>query len=64
MNRLEMIPSSALKKGIASAITQATSVMVAMRASQVSQPALVWMRRIGLGECAVEDVAAYYCAVY
>ena len=46
INRLEMIPSSALKKGIASAITQATSVMVAMRASQVSQPALVWMRRI------------------
>lgn len=41
-----MMPRRALKKGMASAMIQATMVMAAMRAIQTSQPLVEWMRRM------------------
>jgi hypothetical protein len=46
MNRLEIIPSKALKNGMASAMIQATIVMAAMSNIQTVQPFLSWMNRI------------------
>ena len=41
MNKLEMMPRRALKKGIASAITQEVTVSPAISTSQIAQPFLV-----------------------